>query len=173
MRIDAVQDYYPDAIAICYGCGRNNPEGLHIRTRWDGKEGVFRFRPKAYHTAFPGVVYGGLIASLIDCHSIGTCVAAAYEAEGRAPGTEPEITFVTGNLNVTYRAPTPIDAELVLRATVKEQHERKIIIVCTLHADGKECARGEVTGIRIPSRNAVLKTGERYGASTPAVHPKG
>ncbi len=156
MTIDAIQDFYPDAIAVCYGCGRNNPQGLQIRTRWDGQEGVFRFTPKPYHTAFPGVVYGGLIASLIDCHSIGTCVAAAYDAEGRAPGTEPEITFVTGNLNVTYLAPTPIGAELELRARVKEQHRRKTIVICTLYADGKECVRGEVTGVRIASRKNVL-----------------
>jgi acyl-coenzyme A thioesterase PaaI-like protein len=159
MIIDAIQDHYPDEIAVCYGCGRNNPKGLHIRTRWDGKEGVFRFKPAPYHTAFPGVVYGGLIACLIDCHSIGTCVAAAYEAEGRTPDSVPEITFVTGNLNVTYLAPTPIDAELVLRTTVKEQYERKIIVICRVYADGKECARGEVTGVRIPSRKNVLNPG--------------
>jgi len=154
--IDVVQDYYPDDIAVCYGCGRNNPEGMHIRTRWDGKEGVFRFTPAPYHTAFPGAVYGGLIACLMDCHSIGTCVAAAYEAEGRAPGTEPEIIFVTGSLNVTYLAPTPIDAELTFRTTVKEQNARKIIVVSRLYAREKETARGEVTGIRVPSIKSVL-----------------
>jgi len=156
MIIDAIQDFCPPEIAVCYGCGRNNAHGLHIRTRWDGKEGVFHFSPQPYHTAFPGVVYGGLIASLIDCHSIGTCVAAAYDAEGRSPGTEPEITFVTGNLNITYLKPTPIDAELVLRTTVKEQHPRRTIIVCSLYAGGKEFARAEVTGIRIPSGRNIL-----------------
>lgn len=151
-RLSAIQDFYPDDIAVCYGCGRHNPKGLHIRTIWDGKEGVFRFKPKPYHTAFPGVIYGGLIASLIDCHSIGTAVAAAYDAEGRKPGTEPEITYVTGNLNVTYLKPTPIEAELELRAKIKEFQGRKAVIICSLFANGEECAKGEVLAVRVSSR---------------------
>ncbi|MFC1798775.1 PaaI family thioesterase [Thermodesulfobacteriota bacterium] len=150
-----IQDFYPDEIAICYGCGRHNPEGLHIKTFWDGEEGYFRFKPKSYHTAFPGVVYGGLVASLIDCHCIGTAIAAAYQAEGREPGTEPEITFVTGNLNVSYLHPTPIDAELELGSRVKELGERKIIVTCELSAGDTICAKGEVTAVRIPSRMNV------------------
>jgi acyl-coenzyme A thioesterase PaaI-like protein len=142
----AIQDFYPD------DCGRHNPKGLHIRTIWDGKEGVFRFKPKPYHTAFPGVTYGGLIASLIDCHSIGTAVAAAYDAEGRKPGTEPEITYVTGNLNVTFLKPTPIEIELELRARIKELQARKAIVLCSLFADGEECAKGEVLAVRVASR---------------------
>jgi len=148
----AIQDFYPDDIAVCYGCGRHNPKGLHVRTVWDGKEGVFRFKPKPYHTAFPGVTYGGLIASLIDCHCIGTAVAAAYDAEDRSPGTEPEITFVTGNLNVTYLKPTPIEAELELRAKIKGSTGRKAVVICSLFADGEECARGEVLAVRVASR---------------------
>ncbi|MBW1794338.1 MAG: hypothetical protein JRF30_09095 [Deltaproteobacteria bacterium] len=68
-------------------------------------------------TAFPGFVYGGLIANLIDCHSIGIAIAASYEAEGREPGTEPQITFVTGTLKVKYLHSTPIDTELILRGS--------------------------------------------------------
>ena len=98
MTEKAIQDFYPDDVAICYGCGRNNPDGLKLKTYWNGKEGVLRFKPKPYHTAFPGVVYGGLIACLVDCNSTGTAAAAAYQAEGREPGTTPDITFVTGNL---------------------------------------------------------------------------
>lgn len=156
MKEIAIQDLYPDAIAVCYGCGRNNSHGLHIRTLWNGTEGIFRFTPREYHTAFPGVVYGGLIASLIDCHSIGTAVAAAYDAEGRDPGTAPEITFVTGNLNVTYVKPTPMGVELVLRTRVQEMHERKAVVTCSLFAGEDECARGVVVGIRVPSRATSL-----------------
>lgn len=143
-----IQDYYRDEVAVCYGCGKNNAGGLHIRTEWDGKEGTFRFTPRPDHLAFPGVVYGGLIACLIDCHSIGTAVAAAYDAENRAPGTDPEILFVTGNLNVTYLAPTPMGVELLLRSHVEKRHERKTIVACSIFADGKECARGEVVAVR-------------------------
>ena len=147
-----IQDFYPDNVAICYGCGRYNSRGLHIRTLWDGKEGIFRFRPQPHHTAFPGVVYGGLIASLIDCHSIGTATAAAYAAEDRAPGTLPEILFVTGNLNISYLKPTPIDQELVLRAKPLDIGQRKAVISCSLFAGDTECARAEVVAVRVPSR---------------------
>lgn len=152
----AIQDFYPEDVAVCYGCGRNNSEGLQIRTSWNGREGIFRFKPKPFHTAFPGVAYGGLIASLIDCHSIGTAVAAAYDAENREPGTKPDILFVTGNLNVSYLNPAPIDSELLLRAKVMEMKERKAVVTCTLYADERECARGEVTAIRVKSyRNFI------------------
>jgi acyl-coenzyme A thioesterase PaaI-like protein len=146
-----IQDYFADKIAVCYGCGRNNPEGLHIRTEWNGEEGIFRFKPQPYHTAFPGVVYGGLIASLIDCHCIGTAIGGAYQAEGRDPGTDPEIMFVTGNLNVTYLRPTPMGFELLLRARIKEMHKRKMVVTCSVFADDKECACGEVVAVRIGS----------------------
>jgi acyl-coenzyme A thioesterase PaaI-like protein len=147
-----IQDYYPDDVAVCYGCGRNNPEGLHIQTQWQGTEGVCHFTPKSCHTAFPGYVYGGLIASLIDCHSMGTAIAAAHEMAGLEPTTESGITFVTANLNISYLKPTPAGVELVLRSRVKEMHEKKAIITTSLYADGMECVRGEVVAVRVPSR---------------------
>lgn len=148
----AIQDTYRDETAICYGCGKNNPMGLHIKTYWDGTEGVCTFTPKPEHTAFPGYVYGGLIASLIDCHSIGTAIAAMHTAEGREYGSEPEITCVTGNLNVTYLKPTPIDAQLIVRAKIKELTPKKAIVTSSVYANDVECARGEVVAVRVPSR---------------------
>ena len=71
------------------------------------------------------MVYGGLIASLFDCHCIGTAVAAAYEDEGRQPGTEPLIMFVTANLNVNYLRPTPMGSELLLNAHIVERKGKK------------------------------------------------
>lgn len=151
MIIESVQDLFPDDIAVCYGCGKHNPHGLHIKTRWDGQEGVFRFTPAPYHLAFPGVVYGGLIASLIDCHAIGTAIAATYEAEGRRLDTHPDIFYVTGNLNVTYLRPTPMGEILELRAQVEALHEKKATVNCSLYARGTECARGVVTAVRVAS----------------------
>jgi acyl-coenzyme A thioesterase PaaI-like protein len=152
MSQNPIQDYYPDEISICYGCGRNNPDGLHIQTQWDGEEGVCRFTPPPHHTAFPGFVYGGLVASLIDCHSMGTAIAAAYEAAGRPPDSEPEITYVTGSLSVRYLKPTPMGTELVLRSRVTEMHEKKAIVVTSVYADEVECVSGEVVAVRVPSR---------------------
>ncbi len=148
----AIQDYYNADIAICAGCGRNNPQSLGVRTFWDGTEGVCHFTPAAHHTAFPGVVYGGLLASLIDCHSIGTAVAAMYDAEGREPDTTPEITCVTASLQVDYLRPTPTGAELELRARVEELGERKAIVRCSLRAGDVETVHGRVVAVRVPSR---------------------
>jgi len=148
MEKTVIQDFYRDEIAVCYGCGKSNEHGLRIRTEWDGTEGTFRYTPEPYHTAFPGLVYGGLIACLIDCHSIGTAVAAAYDAEGRAPGSSPEILFVTGSLNVRYIAPTPIGVELLLRSRVRKMHPKKAVVACEVTADGKTCAEGEVVAVR-------------------------
>jgi len=147
----AFQDYYPEQFAQCYGCGRLNEHGLQIKSYWDGNESVCIFQPKPYHTAIPGYVYGGLIASLIDCHSTGTAAAAMYRHEGREMDTEPHLRFLTASLKVDYLRPTPIDAALEVRATVKEIKGRKAVISSTLSAYGDICARGEVIAVQVPS----------------------
>jgi acyl-coenzyme A thioesterase PaaI-like protein len=150
MAEKAFQDYYPDDVSHCYGCGRLNEEGHQIKSYWDGDETVCTFRPRPYHTAAPGFVYGGLIASLIDCHSTGTAAAAAYRAEGREMGTEPPLRFVTGSLSVKYLKPTPIDATLELRSRITEIKGRKVVVTTELAARGAVCARGEVVALQMP-----------------------
>ena len=150
MTQKAFQDYYPDYFSHCYGCGRMNEHGLQIKSYWDGDEAVVRFLPKPYHTAIPGFVYGGLIASLIDCHSTGVAAAAAYRAEGREMDTDPPHRYLTASLHVDYLRPTPIDGLLEVRATVKEIKGRKVVIASTLSAGGEVCARGEVVAVQVP-----------------------
>ena len=150
MNPKAVQDYYPDDIAVCYGCGKLNTHGYQIKTYWEGDETVSRFKPQSYHTAFPGYVYGGLIASLIDCHGTGTAASAGFREKGIPPSTASLERFVTVSLHVDYVAPTPIDAVLELRGRVKESKERKRIISVTLSANGEETARGEVVALKMP-----------------------
>jgi acyl-coenzyme A thioesterase PaaI-like protein len=146
----AFQEYYPDSLSHCYGCGRLNDHGLQIKSYWDGEETVCRFRPREYHTAIPGFVYGGLIASLIDCHSTGTASAAAYRAEGRSMDTLPPRRFLTASLHVDYRKPTPIDAVLEIRGRVREIKGRKVVVETSLTADGVLCATGEVVAVQAP-----------------------
>jgi len=148
MSEKAIQDYYPDDIAVCFGCGRHNQSGLAIRTYWDGNEGTCRFAPKDEHLAYPGVIYGGLIACLVDCHSIGTAVAAAHHSEGRELGSEPLILFFTARLEIDYRAPTPTGTELVLRASVEEVTPRKSVVTCTVHAGDILCAESRIVAVR-------------------------
>jgi acyl-coenzyme A thioesterase PaaI-like protein len=144
------QHYYPESFSYCYGCGRLNDHGLQIQSFWDGEEAVCTFQPRPYHTAIPGYVYGGLIASLIDCHSTGTAAAAAYRAAGRELGSDPPLRFLTGSLRVDYLRPTPIEAVLEVRARVKEIRGRKVVITSTLSANGQVCARGEVLAVQMP-----------------------
>ncbi len=150
MTAQAFQDFYPEQTAHCYGCGRLNAHGLHIQSYWQGEEAVCMFEPKPYHTAIPGYVYGGLIASLIDCHSTGTAAAAMYQAENRALDTEPAFRFVTGSLHVDYLRPTPLGTKLEVRATVKEIKGRKVVVACVVYANGQACAKGEVVAVQMP-----------------------
>ncbi len=146
MSEKAFQDAYPDDLSHCYGCGRLNPDGLQLKSYWDGEETVARFRPRPSHTAIPGYVYGGLLASLIDCHGTGSASAAA----GRAYPEKAPLRFVTASLHVDYLRPTPIDAELEIRGTIKELKEKKVVVAATVSADGQVCARGEVIAVRMP-----------------------
>lgn len=146
----ALQDLYPDDFAHCYGCGRLNTHGLHVRSEWTGEEAIARFQPEPYHIALPGYVYGGLIASLIDCHAMATAAAAAMAAAGQEPGRDPTPRFVTAALQVDFLRPTPTGTELLLRARATEVGARKVIVEATLSADGSECARGRVVAVPIP-----------------------
>lgn len=150
MDKNAFQDCYPDEVSYCYGCGRLNPDGLQIKTFWDGEESVTIFHPKSYHIAVPGYVYGGLIASIIDCHGTGTAAAAAYRAQGRGMDTAPPFRFVTASLHVDYLRPTPMGVPLEIRGKVKEIKERKIVVTASLTARGVECVRGEIVAVRMP-----------------------
>jgi acyl-coenzyme A thioesterase PaaI-like protein len=147
----AIQDYYPDDFATCYGCGRLNAQGLHVRSIWDGDETVARFTPRPEHMAMPGFVYGGLLASLIDCHAMGTAAAAAERADGREIGEAPAPRFVTASLHVEYLKPTSLGHELELRAHVTIATARKSAVTVTVASRGTITARGEVVAVRIPA----------------------
>jgi len=150
MKNPAAQDFYPDDLAQCYGCGRLNPDGFQLKTRWDGDETLTVFTPRPYHTATPGFVYGGLLASLIDCHGTGSGALAAYRAEGRELGSDPPKRFVTAALKVDYLKPTPLGPPLEIRGTIVEVKGRKVVVKATLSANGVVCVRGEVVTVEVP-----------------------
>ena len=158
MKEKSFQEYYPDELSYCYGCGRSNEQGLHLKSYWDGEETVATFHPRPYHIAIPGYVYGGLIASIIDCHGTGTAAAAAHRAEKRELDTEPRLRFVTASLHVDYLRPTPLGPPLEVRGKVKEVEGRKVVVDATVSAEGKLCARGEVVAVQMPE-NMMPKDG--------------
>ena len=135
----------------CYGCGADNPKGMQIKSYWDGQTSRCTYTPKPEQCAGPTqFVYGGTIASLIDCHCVGTSMAAHYEREGRSIGEGEPIWCVTGRLTVNYLKPTPIDAPIELVATIDEISDRKALLRCRVYSNEEQTAEGEVIAIRVP-----------------------
>lgn len=145
----AIQDQIPGN--HCFGCGPDNPAGMQIKSYWDGKLSVCEYMPRPEQCAGPTqYVYGGTIASLIDCHSVGTAIANYYEVDGHAIGEGPQIWCVTGRLTVSYQKPTQIDKPVTLHASISECGEKKTIVACTVFSEGVAVAEGEVVAIRVP-----------------------
>jgi acyl-coenzyme A thioesterase PaaI-like protein len=148
--IKPVQDLYEDDFAHCYGCGRLNDYGHHLKTYLEDEITKSTFLPKEYHIAIEGFVYGGLLASLIDCHGTGSAsIFYAREngieiVKGNAP------RFVTGNLNVTYLKPTPLGKELEITGELKEITRKKVVTSIKIIVDGICTVQGEVTAILLP-----------------------
>lgn len=162
----AVQDFYPEQFAHCYGCGRLNPDGLQLKTRWEGDEAVARFVPREYHIAVPGFVYGGLIASLVDCHAIGTAAAAVERAAGREIGAVEAPRFVTASLKIDFLKPTPLGQELEVRARPVSVSPRKVVVEARVLAGRVLTARGEVVAVRMPEAMAAPPAAPASGGAS-------
>lgn len=147
----AIQDLYADELAHCYGCGKNNPFGYQLKTYLVGDETIAHFTPDEKSTALPGSVYGGLVASLLDCHRTGSAAAFACVAENiDLENTETiPVRCVTASLKVDFKAPTPMGIELELRGKLRSIEGRKIWVDMTLSAGNTLCATGEILAIKI------------------------
>ncbi|WP_321803482.1 PaaI family thioesterase [Burkholderia sp. BCC1988] len=156
MSTCAIQDLYTPEFAHCYGCGPENQHGHHLKSHLVGDQTVARFTPEAqYSGGVPDHVYGGMIASLLDCHGAASAAAFAYQSEGREIGEGPQsIRFVTASLKVDFKRPTPLGVELVVTGTLRSLEGRKAWIDLTLTASGDTCAVGEMLAIRLPERSA-------------------
>ncbi|MEK9659347.1 MAG: PaaI family thioesterase [Chloroflexota bacterium] len=138
----------------CWGCGPDVPGGLRLKTRWDPAspdKAVCIWTPRPEFAAGPRtIVYGGTIASVIDCHGIWTAIGDVYRREERPVGEGELVWFVTGALNVSYRKPTPIDQPMTVHAWVREAHPRKSLVSISLVSAGVECATGDMVAVRVP-----------------------
>lgn len=149
MGDQAFQDQYPDDYAHCFGCGRLNAQGFHLKSYWDGEETVCRHTPDQKYTGgFPGFLYGGMIASLLDCHGAGTAAAAKAREDG-----SPMSRFVTASLHVDFLAPTPINTELEIRGKVREIKGRKVTVDLTLTVSGTTCATGSAIMVQLKDQH--------------------
>jgi acyl-coenzyme A thioesterase PaaI-like protein len=146
---EALQDLIGPA-NHCHGCGVGNPGGFYLKSYWDDDEAVAVWKASAHHTAgSPDYVNGGILASLIDCHSNNLAMASSYHRAGRPVGSTPHIWCVTAQLKVDYKKPVPIDQEIHLRARILKNERRKTRVECLLSIKGEICARGEVLLIEI------------------------
>lgn len=148
----AIQDEYAQDFAWCYGCGRLNEHGLQLRTGWNGDETITLYEPRKEHTAIPGFVYGGLLASLVDCHGTGSASLALHRKNGHEPGSgEEPPRFVTGSLHVDFLKPTPHGKTLKAIGKVEEIHPKKFKVFVEVFAEDAKVATGEVVAVLMPS----------------------
>lgn len=143
----AFQEQYSEEFSHCFGCGTLNEHGYHLKSYWEGETSVAYFTPKPYHTAIPGFVYGGLLASLIDCHSTGTGAAALEKNKTTKDGFP---RCVTASLNVEYLKPTPIDTELKLVGRVEKIIKRRVTVNVELWANNIMCVKGKSVVVQVP-----------------------
>lgn len=150
----AIQDDYDDSYSWCYGCGRLNEDGLHLRTGWDeDNEGntITIYEPRKEHKAIPGFIYGGLLASLIDCHGTGSASIFLHRKNGYEPGDGKDAPrFVTASLQVNFLQPTPEGVPLKAIGVVEEIHPKKFRVMTEVYADGKVVVTGVVTAVVMP-----------------------
>ena len=146
-----MQDKWEDVGTHCWGCGKNNEHGLQIKSCWIGDEAICIWQPKHYHVAFLGVLNGGIIATVMDCHCLNTAIAGAYRAEGRELGTKPLIGYFSGSFQIKYLRPASTEKPILLRARVKEMKGRKITVTCSLFSEGieEECAHMEFVAVSL------------------------
>ena len=149
MPDDYIQDQWPEEGTFCWGCGKNNEHGLQLKSYWEHDETVAVWEPKEHHLAFPGILNGGIIATLIDCHGTGTANAAAHKA---SDDSDQHFMYVTSAISVKYLKPTPLNKPVTLRARVTEMGEKKIKVSCDLYSGDVKCATGEVFTVRVDQR---------------------
>lgn len=147
----AIQDCYPVEYAHCYGCGRENTMGHQLKSFQMEGFTEARFTPgMQYSGGIPGHVYGGMIASLLDCH--GTASAAAFAISHTGGSIEDEGNpprFVTASLRVDFKRPTPQGVELYLRGDLLAVDGRKVRMALSLQAGEEVCATGEMLAIAL------------------------
>ena len=123
----SLQDQFAPNL-ICFGCGPANQAGLQIKSFVQGDKVVASFEPQPNHQSFPGMMNGGIIGALLDCHSNWT---AAWHLMNENGLSVPPCC-VTAKYEVTFEKPTPSDIELALTASVVESSKRKAVIDAAL-----------------------------------------
>lgn len=149
--------------SVCYGCGGSNPYGLHIKSYWDEDRVhvVAKHLPEEKYCGWPDLVYGGLLAMLVDCHSNWTAMAYHRRAEQANGNLHAAIDCVTGELGIKYIKPTPMGVELTLRARIEGSLGRKSRVICEIYAGDVLTAIGDSTFVRVDTAKLANKAHSR------------
>ena len=140
----------------CFGCGADNPYGLHLKSCMEGDIAVSLFTPEPYHIAFPGIVNGGIIATIIDCHGIWASIGYYILHYKSEVIDRPNVMYVTRKLTIEYLEPTPM-GELTLRGWVTKECGRSSTAQVELFSNDQLCACGEVVGVRLSTFDLMSK----------------
>lgn len=145
--VDFFQSHMPEN--VCFGCGIHNSDGLQIKSYWEENEAVCHWTPEEKYHGWADLLNGGIMATLIDCHCMGTAMADAYRREDRSLDSEPVYRYATGTLEVRYLQPTSTHHEVVLKARVEEVKGRKTVLSCEMYSQGSKTAEANVVAIRV------------------------
>ena len=135
--VSVQEEHAPNS--ICFGCGPANEDGLRIRSFRSESGLEMEFSPKAEHQAFPGMINGGIIGTLLDCHGKWTAAMALMDRLGES---EPPCT-VTASYSIKLRRPTPYGATLRISSEIEEIGEGRVKVLMSLRAGDEVCATGE------------------------------
>lgn len=148
-----IQDAWPELATYCWGCGKNNTHGLQLKSYWDNGETVATFVPQEHHLAFPGILNGGVISTIIDCHGTGTA-----NAHGTRISDGPDsLMYVTASLKINFLRPTPLHHPVTLRGKVTQDDGHKITVSCSLYSGETLCVTGEVVTVGVDSSKFVTE----------------
>jgi acyl-coenzyme A thioesterase PaaI-like protein len=145
------KEYFQDFMHgnVCFGCGNDNPDGLQIKSYWEDEEAICHWNSEEKYHGWKGLMNGGVLATLIDCHCMGTAMAFAYKTEERSLDSFPEYRYATGTITVKYLRPTSNTKPIELRAKVIEAKGKKVVMTCDAFVDGEKTAEAQVVAIRV------------------------
>ena len=152
-RTIAIQDRYGERFQHCWGCGPKNDLGLHLKTypSIDGNSCISRIKlENAYTGGVPSNVFGGMIATIFDCHGTASAAWFAHHQKGLEL-TESTVIgrFITARLEIDYLSPSPIEGEIVVTSTLEELGERKAIIAMEMTVATKVRAKARMVAVAV------------------------
>lgn len=147
----AIQDYYAPEMSHCFGCGNRNAAGYQLKSHFHGSHAEARFTIDCqYSGGFPDYAYGGIVASLLDCHGIAAAAAFFQQAQGKTLDSGEAVPrFVTGSLKVDYKRPTPLGVEIRLLGKLRSIEGRRVVVELELLAGEEVCATGELLAVQL------------------------